>query len=73
MPDELRSIEGSALPGPPMPGDIDCIVTGFPWCVFHFFFAKKKAFIDDIRALQPTAFTDEHVQKGKRSEKQPHS
>ncbi|KIM70040.1 hypothetical protein SCLCIDRAFT_12660 [Scleroderma citrinum Foug A] len=30
MPDELRSIEGSALPGPPMPGDIDCIVTGFP-------------------------------------------
>ncbi|KAI6000261.1 S-adenosyl-L-methionine-dependent methyltransferase, partial [Pisolithus marmoratus] len=29
-PDPLRAINGDALPDPPMPGDIDCIVTGFP-------------------------------------------
>ncbi|KAH7886266.1 S-adenosyl-L-methionine-dependent methyltransferase [Phlebopus sp. FC_14] len=28
--DELTSIEGKRLPPPPKPGEIDCIVTGFP-------------------------------------------
>ncbi|KAL4067275.1 S-adenosyl-L-methionine-dependent methyltransferase [Scleroderma yunnanense] len=30
MPDDLRSIEGNALPNPPLPGEIDCIIAGFP-------------------------------------------
>ncbi|KIL00792.1 hypothetical protein PAXRUDRAFT_29521 [Paxillus rubicundulus Ve08.2h10] len=29
-PEELKSIEGHALPPLPKPGDIDCIITGFP-------------------------------------------
>ena len=30
-PEPLKSIEGHVLPPPPKPGDIDCIVAGFPW------------------------------------------
>ncbi|KAH7927250.1 S-adenosyl-L-methionine-dependent methyltransferase [Leucogyrophana mollusca] len=32
--EELRSIEGDRLPAPPKPGDIDCILAGFP-CQSH--------------------------------------
>ncbi|KAF9225292.1 S-adenosyl-L-methionine-dependent methyltransferase [Gyrodon lividus] len=32
-PEELKSIEGHTIPPLPKPGEIDCIITGFPWQV----------------------------------------
>lgn len=31
--DELKSVEERELPAPPVPGDVDCIVTGAPWYI----------------------------------------
>lgn len=59
----LSLYDKQPLPPPPKPGEIDCVLAGFPWCLILTFFLIIKA---DIQFRQPTSFTLKHVPEGKR-------
>ena len=58
----LDVTEKEELPPPPAPGQIDCIVAGFPWCVSSI--STVLPLLTSMGVYQPAAFDSEHVSEG---------